>query len=97
LWNLHPLVFFSFQVGEAGLVVGVEHIPELVERSIDAIKQTPAGELMDKGRIVVLGKQNLLRKIFVYLIYTANFILFIVASNILYSLHVFVITFQKNP
>lgn len=45
---------FGLMVGEKGLVVGVEHIPELVERSIDAIKQTPAGELMDKGRIIVL-------------------------------------------
>ncbi|XP_073390137.1 protein-L-isoaspartate O-methyltransferase 1 isoform X2 [Physcomitrium patens] len=40
-------------VGETGRVIGVEHIQELAERSIDAIKETPAGELMDKGRIVV--------------------------------------------
>lgn len=46
------------QVGETGHTVGVEHIPELVKRSIDAIKQTPAGDLMDKGRIVVHGKQR---------------------------------------
>jgi protein-L-isoaspartate(D-aspartate) O-methyltransferase len=46
------------KVGETGRTVGVEHIPELVKRSIDAIKQTPAGHLMDKGRIVVHGKQQ---------------------------------------
>lgn len=37
-------------------MVGVEHIPELVERSIAAIKKTPAGSLMDHGKIVVRGK-----------------------------------------
>lgn len=41
------------QVGETGRTVGVEHIEELVDRSIDAIKQTPAGYLMDKGHLVV--------------------------------------------
>lgn len=41
------------QVGETGRTVGVEHIPELVERSIDAIKKTPAGALMETGRLVV--------------------------------------------
>ncbi|KAG0578065.1 hypothetical protein M758_5G196400 [Ceratodon purpureus] len=44
---------FGLMVGETGRTVGVERIPELVKRSIDAIKQTPAGHLMDKGRIVV--------------------------------------------
>uniref|UniRef100_A0A7I4E0N4 protein-L-isoaspartate(D-aspartate) O-methyltransferase n=1 Tax=Physcomitrium patens TaxID=3218 RepID=A0A7I4E0N4_PHYPA len=44
---------FGLMVGETGRVVGVEHIAELVEGSIDAIKETPAGELMDKGRIEV--------------------------------------------
>lgn len=44
---------FGLMVGETGRVIGVEHIQELAERSIDAIKETPAGELMDKGRIVV--------------------------------------------
>ncbi|KAG0578067.1 hypothetical protein KC19_5G202600 [Ceratodon purpureus] len=49
---------FGLMVGETGRTVGVERIPELVKRSIDAIKQTPAGHLMDKGRIVVHGKQH---------------------------------------
>lgn len=44
---------FGLMVGETGRVVGVEHIPELVERSIAAIKKTPAGSLMDHGKIVV--------------------------------------------
>lgn len=41
------------QVGETGRTVGVEHIPELVDRSIDAIKKTPAGALMETGQLVV--------------------------------------------
>jgi hypothetical protein len=44
----------KWQVGETGRTVGVEHIPELVDRSIDAIKQTPAGSLMDMGRLEVI-------------------------------------------
>jgi hypothetical protein len=36
--------------------VGVEHIPELVDRSIDAIKRGPAGALLDKGIVEVHGK-----------------------------------------
>lgn len=44
------------QVGETGHTVGVEHIPQLVERSIDAIKMTPASSLMEMGRLVVHGK-----------------------------------------
>lgn len=41
------------QVGETGRTVGVEHIPELVDRSIKAIKKTPAAYLMDGGNLVV--------------------------------------------
>lgn len=44
------------QVGETGHTVGVEHISELVERSIDAIKMTPAAALMEKGNLVVHGR-----------------------------------------
>ncbi|CAM6007734.1 unnamed protein product [Sphagnum balticum] len=45
---------FGLMVGETGRTVGVEHIPELVDRSIDAIKQTPAGSLMDMGHLEVI-------------------------------------------
>lgn len=44
---------FGLMVGETGHTVGVEHIPQLVERSIDAIKMTPASSLMEMGRLVV--------------------------------------------
>ncbi|CAK9854924.1 unnamed protein product [Sphagnum jensenii] len=44
----------GLMVGETGQTIGVEHIPELVDRSIDAIKQTPAGSLMDSGCLEVL-------------------------------------------
>ena len=44
---------WMLQVGETGRTVGVEHIPELVDRSIKAIKKTPAAYLMDGGNLVV--------------------------------------------
>jgi protein-L-isoaspartate(D-aspartate) O-methyltransferase len=44
-----------FQVGETGWTVGVEHIPELVDHSIVAIKQTPAGSLLDNGHLNIYG------------------------------------------
>jgi hypothetical protein len=43
------------QVGETGRTVGVEHIPELVDRSIVAIKQTPASYLLDKDHLNIYG------------------------------------------
>jgi len=42
---------FALMVGETGQTVGVERIPELVERSIEAIKQTPAQFLLEKGSL----------------------------------------------
>ncbi|CAK9193629.1 unnamed protein product [Sphagnum troendelagicum] len=42
---------FALMVGETGWTVGVEHIPELVDHSIVAIKQTPAGSLLDNGHL----------------------------------------------
>jgi hypothetical protein len=47
--------FAMFQVGETGWTVGVEHIPELVDHSIVAIKQTPAGSLLDNGHLNIYG------------------------------------------
>lgn len=44
---------FGLMVGETGHTVGVEHISELVERSIDAIKMTPAASLMENGHLEV--------------------------------------------
>lgn len=43
-------------MGETGQTVGVERIPELVERSIEAIKQTPAQFLLEKGSLSLHGK-----------------------------------------
>ncbi|KAG0581003.1 hypothetical protein KC19_4G217200 [Ceratodon purpureus] len=51
--NFKRTVLVVLQVGETGHTVGVEHISELVERSIDAIKMTPAAALMEKGHLVV--------------------------------------------
>ncbi|CAM6104095.1 unnamed protein product [Calypogeia fissa] len=44
---------FALMVGDAGRTVGVEHIPELVDRSIDAIKRGPAGHLLDNGQVEI--------------------------------------------
>lgn len=43
-------------MGDSGRTVGVEHIPELVDRSIDAIKRGPAGHLLDNGQVEIHGK-----------------------------------------
>ncbi|KAL2642853.1 hypothetical protein R1flu_010440 [Riccia fluitans] len=44
---------FGIMVGENGKAVGVEVIPELVERSKRDIKRTPAGPLLEKGIIEI--------------------------------------------
>ncbi|OAE28301.1 hypothetical protein AXG93_2507s1130 [Marchantia polymorpha subsp. ruderalis] len=52
---------FSVMVGETGKAVGVEHIPELVDRSREAIKRGPAGKLLDNGHLEIHvgdGKQG---------------------------------------
>lgn len=55
--GFHVFGYLVLQVGETGHTVGVERISELVERSIDAIKSTPAGSLLEKGHLVVHGTQ----------------------------------------
>jgi len=40
-------------VGEKGRSVGVEHIPELAERSIGSIKQTQAAPLLESGALSI--------------------------------------------
>eukprot|EP00850_Spirogloea_muscicola_P012443 SM000080S22958 [mRNA] locus=s80:330642:332041:- [translate_table: standard] len=40
-------------VGEKGRVVGVEHIPELVERSLKAISKGKAGQLLESGSLTI--------------------------------------------
>eukprot|EP00850_Spirogloea_muscicola_P008826 SM000048S16538 [mRNA] locus=s48:251619:253443:- [translate_table: standard] len=40
-------------VGEEGRVVGVEHIPELVERSLKAISKGKAGQLLENGSLSI--------------------------------------------
>eukprot|EP01018_Ginkgo_biloba_P002230 Gb_14540 [translate_table: standard] len=44
---------FALMVGETGKTVGVEHIPQLVERSIESIKKGPAAHLFEKGALVI--------------------------------------------
>ncbi|KAH7301241.1 hypothetical protein KP509_23G017200 [Ceratopteris richardii] len=44
---------FALMVGENGRAVGVEHIPELVERSIQSIKKGNAAHLLETGRLSV--------------------------------------------
>ncbi|KAL3696165.1 hypothetical protein R1sor_010241 [Riccia sorocarpa] len=44
---------FGMMVGETGKAVGVEVIPQLVERSIRDIKRTPAGALLEKGTLEI--------------------------------------------
>eukprot|EP00246_Nothoceros_aenigmaticus_P017792 TRINITY_DN893_c0_g1_i4.p1 TRINITY_DN893_c0_g1~~TRINITY_DN893_c0_g1_i4.p1 ORF type:complete len:188 (-),score=37.69 TRINITY_DN893_c0_g1_i4:448-1011(-) len=44
---------FSLLVGETGRTVGVEHISELVERSVIAVKRGPARSLLDGGQLSI--------------------------------------------
>lgn len=41
-------------VGESGKVIGIDHIPELVEKSRKNIKQQNS-DLLDSGRIVLVS------------------------------------------
>eukprot|EP00249_Psilotum_nudum_P012545 c23848_g1_i1 orf=679-1335(-) len=52
---------FGLMVGEAGRVVGLEHIPQLVDKSIESIKCGPAAHLLESGILsinVADGKQG---------------------------------------
>lgn len=44
---------FALMVGETGRSVGVEHIPELVQRSIETIKKGKAAHLLESGRLSI--------------------------------------------
>ncbi|MCO5605743.1 hypothetical protein L7F22_059927 [Adiantum nelumboides] len=44
---------FAIMVGENGRAVGVEHIPELVQRSIEAIKKGKAAHLLESGKLSI--------------------------------------------
>ncbi|KAI5079439.1 hypothetical protein GOP47_0004918, partial [Adiantum capillus-veneris] len=44
---------FAIMVGENGRAVGVEHIPELVQRSIEAIKKGKAAHLLESGQLSI--------------------------------------------
>ncbi|GLJ30313.1 hypothetical protein SUGI_0599700 [Cryptomeria japonica] len=44
---------FALMVGENGRTVGVEHIPQLVKRSVDSIKKGPAAHLLEKGALSI--------------------------------------------
>eukprot|EP00271_Cylindrocystis_brebissonii_P019113 TRINITY_DN567_c0_g1_i1.p1 TRINITY_DN567_c0_g1~~TRINITY_DN567_c0_g1_i1.p1 ORF type:complete len:264 (-),score=49.82 TRINITY_DN567_c0_g1_i1:852-1643(-) len=41
----------ALMVGESGRAIGVEHIPELVERAKRSVQQGPAAHLMEKGQL----------------------------------------------
>ncbi|KAH7353012.1 hypothetical protein KP509_19G075000 [Ceratopteris richardii] len=42
---------FSIMVGKEGRAVGVEHIPELVEKCIDSVKVSMAAPILEAGRL----------------------------------------------
>lgn len=44
---------FALMVGETGRAVGVEHISELVQRSIETIKKGKAAHLLESGRLSI--------------------------------------------
>ncbi|MCO5559126.1 hypothetical protein L7F22_012718 [Adiantum nelumboides] len=44
---------FAIMVGENGRAVGVEHIPELVQRSIEAIKKGKAEHFLESGKLSI--------------------------------------------
>ncbi|KAJ7530168.1 hypothetical protein O6H91_15G082600 [Diphasiastrum complanatum] len=51
----------ALMVGESGRTIGIEYVPELVEKSIEAIRNGPAGQLLESGTLsihVVDGKQG---------------------------------------
>ena len=47
---------FSELVGEQGKVVGIEHIQELVQDSIENVKRSGRSHLLDSGAIEFVGK-----------------------------------------
>lgn len=49
----------AMMVGSTGRVVGIEHIPELAEVSIQNIKKEH-GNLIESGVVKIIGKQFLL-------------------------------------
>lgn len=49
------LAFILLKVGETGRAVGVEHISELVKRSIETIKKGKASHLLESGRLSIHG------------------------------------------
>lgn len=42
-------------MGPTGKAVGVEHIPQLVDRSVQAIKRGNAAELLAGGQLLIIG------------------------------------------
>ena len=42
---------FAILVGETGRAVGVEHIPELTEKSIENVKKSQAAHLLASGSL----------------------------------------------
>lgn len=50
--KLIEIVFIK--VGETGRVVGIDHIPELVDMSIQNVKKQHA-DLLDSGRLKLIG------------------------------------------
>lgn len=42
---------FALLVGETGRAVGVEHIPELTEKSIENVKKSKAAHLLASGSL----------------------------------------------
>ena len=42
---------FAMMVGPEGRAVGIEHIPELVDASIENVKRSAAAPLLEKGSL----------------------------------------------
>ncbi len=59
-FNSYWFFYFSIfhkQVGESGRVVGIDHIPDLVDMSVENVRKEHA-QLMDSGRLKLIGKKT---------------------------------------
>lgn len=59
----------ELQVGPTGKTVGIDHIPELVNMSVDNVRKHH-GELLDSGRLKLIGK---LKENFLIIFILVNF------------------------
>lgn len=67
---------FAIMVGPQGRAVGVEHIPELVDKSIKNIQNSAAAPLLEEGSLL-LHAGGMLYLSFLGLVYALSLILFL--------------------